>query len=139
MSRIDVFFTSWIVIWVILYYFKLFPYNPKIILACAIIVSLTILVTMIYNNVNIKNIVSFIIIFILTKLFPYYIVENKEISYYDIYFSCIIFFIYLIYLKILFGNTCDVIHKVYIKNICYGEKQPNPLKLFHKLKEYFIN
>ena len=29
MARIDIFFTSWIIIWFILYYINLFPYNPK--------------------------------------------------------------------------------------------------------------
>ena len=138
MARIDIFFTSWIIIWFILYYINLFPYNPKIVVISALIVCIIILFTMIYNNVNKLYICSFISILLLTKLLPYYFLKDTICNEIDIYFSIIIFMIYLIYLKILFGNVSDVLNKTYIKNICYGEKAPLPLKLFYSIRDFFI-
>ena len=138
MARIDIFFTSWIIIWFILYYINLFPYNPKIVVISALIVCIIILFTMIYNNVNKIYICSFISIFFLTKLLPYYFLKDTICNEIDIYFSIIIFMIYLIYLKILFGNVSDFLNKTYIKNICYGEKAPIPLKLFYSIRDFFI-
>lgn len=138
MARIDIFFTSWIIIWFILYYINLFPYNPKIVVISALIVCIVILFTMIYNNVNKIYICSFISILFLTKLLPYYFLKDTICNEIDIYFSIIIFMIYLIYLKILFGNVSDVLNKTYIKNICYGEKAPLPLKLFYSIRDFFI-
>jgi hypothetical protein len=136
MSKIDKFFTTWIMIWFFLYSFNLFPYNPKLVLYIAIIVSLIILFTMIYNQVNIYYIISFLIIFTLTKLIPYLLVKNNNYGYEDIYFSCSLFLIYLIYLKIIVGNTYECIHKLYIKNICYGECVPLPIQYMNKIKEW---
>ena len=139
MSKIDKFFTTWIMIWFFLYSFNLFPYNPKLVLYIAIIVSLIILFTMIYNQVNIYYIISFLILFTLTKLIPYLLVKNNTYGYEDIYFSCALFLIYLIYLKIIVGNTYECIHKLYIKNICYGEGTQARLRYIEKMKNWFFS
>jgi hypothetical protein len=138
MARIDIFFTSWIIIWFILYYINIFPYNPKIVIIFAIIICTIILFSMIYNNVNKIYIGSFIIIFFLTKLVPYYCLKDTLCNEMDIYFSILLFIIYLTYLKILFGNATEIINKTYIKNICYGEKAPLPVKLFYYIRDFFI-
>lgn len=139
MSKIDKFFTTWIMIWFFLYSFNLFPYNPKLVLYLAIIVSLIILCSMIYNRVNITFIISFLITFILTKLIPYLLIKNNTYGYEDIYFSFSLFMIYLIYLKIIVGNTYECIHKLYIKNICYGEGTPSRLRYIEKIKNWFFS
>ena len=137
MSRLDVFFTSWIMIWFILYYFNIFPYNPKIVLMFAILICSIILCSMLYNNVEKIYIFSFIIIFFLTKLLPYYFVKDSCYTDIDIYFSIFLFVLYLVYLKILFGDTYKFINKIYVKNICYGHKAPIPVQIINNIREYF--
>ena len=127
------FFTSWIMVWFISYYINIFPYNPKVILICAIIVSIIILFSMIYNNVNKIYIATFILILFVTKLVPYYCLKNTMCNEMDIYFSIIFFIIYLTYLKILFGSITEIINKIYIKNICYGEKAP-----LHYIRDFLL-
>ena len=138
MSKIDKFFTTWIMIWFFLYSFNLFPYNPKLVLYIAIIVSLIMLCSMIYNQVNIYYIITFLILFTLTKLIPYLLVKNNTCGYEDIYFSCSLFLFYLIYLKIIVGNTYECIHKLYVKNICYGEETQSRLRYIEKMKNWFF-
>jgi uncharacterized membrane protein len=138
MARIDIFFTSWIIIWFLLYYINIFPYNPKIVLICAIIVCTIILFSMLYNNVNKIYIGSFIIIFFITKLIPYYCLKDTICNENDIYFSILLFIIYLTYLKILFGNATEIINKTYVTNLCYGEKAPIPVKIFYYIRDFFI-
>jgi len=56
----------------------------------------------------------------------------------DVYFSILLFIIYLTYLKILFGNATEIINKTYVTNLCYGEKAPIPVKIFYYIRDFFI-
>ena len=133
MVRLDYFFTSWLVIWFLLYYFNLIKINPKIALLVAIIVNILIILAMVYNNVKILNIICSIVILIITKIIPYYLIKNDKSEKNDIYALIIIFIIYLLYVHIISGNIIETFNEIYYENLILGKKTPVPLSILSKI------
>ena len=133
MVRLDYFFTSWLVIWFLLYYFNLIKINPKIALLVAIIVNILIILAMIYNNVKILNVICSIVILIITKIIPYYLIKNDKSEKNDIYALIIIFIIYLLYVHIISGNIIETFNEIYYENLILGKKTPVPLSILSKI------
>ena len=133
MIRFDYYFTSWLVIWFLLYYFNFIKINPKIALLVAIIVNFLIILAMIYNNAKILNIICAIFIIITTKIIPYYLIKDEESKKNDIYAFIIIFIIYLLYVHIISGNIIDIFNEIYYENIILGKKTPIPLSMLSKI------
>jgi hypothetical protein len=135
MIRIDYYFTSWIVIWFLLYYFNIIKINPKLILICAIYVNILLIFGMFYNNVSNLNIICALIVLIITKLLPYYIVKDQKIVNKDINYSLLVFIIYLVYVQLLSGNIIKTFNEIYYENLILGKKTPIPLFILAKIIE----
>ena len=135
MIRIDYYFTSWIVIWFLLYYFNIIKINPKLILICAIYVNILIIFGMFYNNVSNLNIICALIVLIITKLLPYYIVKDQKIVNKDINYSLLVFIIYLVYVQLVSGNIIKTFNEIYYENLILGKKTPIPLFILAKIIE----
>ena len=135
MIRIDYYFTSWIVIWFLLYYFNIIKINPKLILICAIYVNILLIFGMFYNNVSNLNIICALIVLIITKLLPYYIVKDQKIVNKDINYSLLVFIIYLVYVQLVSGNIIKTFNEIYYENLILGKKTPIPLFILAKIIE----
>jgi hypothetical protein len=96
------FFSNWIFIWFILYYFSIIKYNPIGWLIIAILVSIIQLLLLLYVNSCKKSIiiVSLIIIFKMIMI----ILCKKTINMEDIKFSIILFSIYNLLLGLINKN-----------------------------------
>ena len=135
MIRIDYYFTFWLVIWFLLYYFKIIKINPKLIIQYAIIVNALIICAMIYNKIPLLNIISAFVVIILTKIIPYYLIKDKEINDKDIYYSLMVFILYLFYVQIMSGNLISKFNEIYYENLILGKKTPIPLFILSKIIE----
>lgn len=94
----DLIFTYWIFTWFLLYYL-VFPdlYNPKFALISGLIVNLVILCILIYNAVPLFYIIGFMIVILITKISPLYLIRKTKIRTSDIYFTVCLFLLYVLY------------------------------------------
>lgn len=94
----DLIFTYWIFTWFLLYYL-VFPdlYNPKFALISGLIVNLVILCILIYNAVPLFYIIGFMIVILITKISPLYLIRKTKIRANDIYFTVCLFLLYVLY------------------------------------------
>lgn len=94
----DLIFTYWIFAWFLLYYL-VFPnlYNPKFALISGLIVNLVILCILVYNTVPLFYIIGFVIVILITKISPLYLIRKTKIRKSDIYFTVCLFLIYVLY------------------------------------------
>ena len=97
MEKIYFIFSYWIFIWYLLYYFKIINiYNPKFAIIIGIIENSIIIILMLYYRTKIKLVLLFIIMMIILKIIPLYTIRNDKINYKDIFFTFILFIIYLL-------------------------------------------
>lgn len=117
MFNITYYFSNWIFIWFILYYYNLLTYNPLFALYCAFFIGyILFIIPMLANSMPFEYIFYFTLITIIIKVIPIYYIHknNKKIKIQDIQFSLILFLIYLIYI-----TYNDVIFVNYYKNILF--------------------
>jgi hypothetical protein len=134
--RFDYLFSYWIIVWYLLYFFRITYYNPKFVFICGIIVNLIILFFMIYYKTNTIIILLFIFGMFIIKIIPTYIIWNTNIKGKDILFTFTLFFIYLIWLYInnkslyyLYNDTKQV-----VLNKKYFPSTELLLKIYNYLK-----
>lgn len=106
--RADLVFSYWIFVWYILYALKFTKYSPKFALLFGIIDNIIFLFLMIAFGSNKRTILYFILINTLIKVLPYYTLINVPIKITDIYFTCLLLFVFVMWLHInkqsLIGN-----------------------------------
>jgi len=134
--RADLVFSYWIFVWYILYKFKLTKYSPKFALFFGIIDNIILLFLMIWFGSNKRTIFYFILINSLIKLLPYYTLIKEKIKLSDIYFTCILFLIFVLWLHInkqsLIGNI-KLIHN----SLLYNKNETPFLSLLENIKKNF--
>jgi hypothetical protein len=133
--RFDYLFSYWIIVWYLLYLFRITYYNPKFVFICGIIVNLIILFFMIYYKTNINVIIFTIFGMFLIKFIPIYTIWNTIIEWKDIFFAFILFFIYIIWLYIN-NKSLYYIYNDTIK-VIFNKKYFPLTELFIKLYNYF--
>ena len=123
----DLIFSYWIIIWYLLYCFRIVFINPKFSIICGLIVNLIILLIMIIYKTNIRIIFSFFVLFFISKLMPIFTIWNTKIKMNDVYATFFLFFIYFIWTlinkkKLIFftKQVRDLI--IYNKNVYPGMK-----------------
>jgi hypothetical protein len=128
--RIDLVFSYWIYFWYILYAFRIIKFSPKFPLILGLIDNFIMLVLMLLFGTSRRTIFYFIIVNTFIKIVPLYYLRNEPIKKIDIYFTCILFLIFIIWLHInkqsLFGNI-KLIHD----SLIYG-KDKTPFMSFVK-------
>jgi len=136
--RADLVFSYWIYIWYILYAVKITKFNPKFPLMLGLIDNIVMLFLMIYYNSSKKTIFFFIIINTIIKIVPLYYLRNEEIKLNDIYFTCVLFIIFIIWLHVnsqsLIGNL-KLIHD----SLLYNKNQTPFMSFWSKLETNFNN
>lgn len=128
--RFDLVFSYWIYIWYILYAFKIIRFSPKFPLLLGLIDNIIMLILMLTYGTSVRTIFYFIIINTLIKIVPLYYLRNEKIKMKDIYFTILLFGIFVLWLHInkqsLIGNL-KLIHD----SLLYG-KDKTPFMAFIK-------
>lgn len=93
----DLLFSYWLLIWFVLYYFKIVLYNPKWVFIIAMIYILIAIIIMIYNKSPPFKIFIFFMIGIISKAFPFYLIRNDPTNMRDIIFGVIVFLVYYLW------------------------------------------
>jgi hypothetical protein len=114
--RIDYFFSYWIVIWFIIYYFtiktNIVPekpkkyiqknLNPEFALYVALFENLCIFVYLLFHKPTITTVVKYIFVIIFLKVVPLYLLKNeKMVLPQDVFPVSILFILYNVYLSFL--------------------------------------
>lgn len=133
--RFDLVFSYWIYIWYILYAFKITTFSPKFPLILGLIDNIFMFILMILYGTSKRTIFYFIVINTFIKAVPLYYLRHEKIRMKDVYFTAILFVIFVLWLHInkqnLVGNL-KLIHD----SLLYG-KYNTPFMAF--LKKNFRN
>lgn len=134
--RFDLVFSYWIYIWYLFYIYRFISYSPKIAIGLGIIDNIIMLALMIYFGSNVKAIFYFILINTFIKVVPFYTLRNETIRLKDVYFTIILFIIFIIWLHInqqnLIGNI-KLIHD----SLLYNKNQTPFMSLLGKIENNF--
>lgn len=134
--RFDLVFSYWIYIWYLFYIYRFISYSPKFAIGLGIIDNIIMLALMIYFGSNVKAIFYFILINTLIKVVPFYTLRNETIRLKDVYFTIILFIIFIIWLHInqqnLIGNI-KLIHD----SLLYNKNQTPFMSLLGKIESNF--
>jgi hypothetical protein len=136
--RADLVFSYWIYLWYVLYAFKITIYSPKFPLILGLIDNIVMLALMLVYGTSRRTIFYFIVINTLIKIVPLYTLRNEPIKWRDIYFTTILFCIFILWLHLnkqsLFGNI-KIIHD----SLLFGQDKTPFMALINNLKKNFKN
>jgi hypothetical protein len=128
--RFDLVFSYWIYIWYILYAFKITTFSPRFPLLLGLIDNIIMFILMLTYGTSVRTIFYFLIINTAIKVLPLYYLRNESIKMKDIYFTILLFGIFVLWLHInkqsLIGNL-KLIHD----SLLYG-KDKTPFMAFIK-------
>lgn len=97
----DKFFSIWIFIYTIAYIFKITPYNPIILICFALTFFIITLLIVIYKLNEKSLLIYYLIVNIIGKLIPLFIIFNEKITNNDIIFTVYFILLYVIYMQII--------------------------------------
>ena len=107
----------WIIVYFILYYCKLFPYNPILLIMISIafqIISIT--CQYVFNNeFNTKLI--YLILILTIKIICFLLIYEIKITYHDVYFSIIFILTYSLYIFCNNDNILSIYSDLLLHNI----------------------
>ena len=134
--RADLVFSYWIYLWYIFYEFKIITFSPKFPLILGLIHNIVMLALMLVYYTSRETIFYFIIINTLIKVVPLYYLRFEQLKMKDIYFTVVLFCIFIIWLHLnkqsLIGNI-KVIHE----SLLYGQNKTPFMSLLNKIKMNF--
>jgi hypothetical protein len=136
--RPDLVFSYWIYFWYILYAYKFTTFSPKFPLIIGLVDNVIMLLLMLLYGTSYTTIFYFIIINTFIKIFPLYYLRSQHIRTKDIYFTIILFFIFILWLQFnkqsLIGNS-----NLIYNSILYGKNKTPFMELINKMKNNFKN
>lgn len=136
--RVDLVFSYWVYLWYVLYSFNFTEYSPKFPLILGLIDNLIMLIMMLLYGTSKRTIFYFILINTLIKAVPLYYLRNEKIKMKDIYFTLLLFVIFIFWLHInsqsLIGNL-KIIHD----SLLYGKNKTPFMALLNNIKKNFKN
>jgi hypothetical protein len=134
--RIDLVFSYWVYFWYILYYYRITTFSPKFPLLLGLFDNVVMLVLMMYYGTSNKTIVYFIVINTIIKVIPLYYLRDERLKIRDIYFTCILFIIFISWLYVngesLTGNA-----KLIYSSLLYEKNQTPFFILLEKIERNF--
>jgi hypothetical protein len=136
--RFDLVFSYWIYAWYLLYAFNITSYSPKFALLLGLMENMIMLLLMLLYGTSKETIFYFILINTLIKGLPLYYLMGQPIYLKDVYFTCALFVLFIIWLHInkqsLVGNM-----KIVYESLLYGKDQTPFMSLLKKVfKNYKI-
>jgi hypothetical protein len=136
--RADLVFSYWIYVWFVLYILHFTTYSPKFSLILGLIDNIIMLILMVYFGSKSKTIILFIIVNTLIKVIPLYYLRNQPLKIRDVYFTIVLFIVFVIWLHInkqsLVGNL-----KLVHDSLLYNKFQTPFMSLFNKIEKNFKN
>jgi hypothetical protein len=133
--RADLVFSYWIYLWFLLYFFRFTKYSPKFALILALLHNIIMLLLMILFKTRISKIINFVIINTIIKVMPLYYLRKEKIIINDIYFTFIIFLLFVIWVHInkqtLTGNL-KIIHD----SLLYEKNRTPLMNILSKIKKF---
>jgi hypothetical protein len=134
--RIDLVFSYWVYAWFLLYFFQWTKYLPKFALLIGLIDNLVMLLLMILFGTSMSTIITFVIINTIIKIIPLYYLRKERITIKDIYFTCVLFLLFVIWIHInkqtLVGNL-----KLVHDSLLYSENKTPFMNILSKIKKNF--
>jgi hypothetical protein len=134
--RPDLVFSYWIYVWFLLYFFQCTNYSPKFALLIGLIDNIVMLLLMILFGTTMTAIINFVIINTIIKIVPLYYLRKERIVIKDIYFTCILFLLFVIWIHLnkqtLVGNL-----KIVHDSLLYGQNRTPLMSLLSKIKKNF--
>lgn len=129
-------FSYWILLWFILYYFKLTSFSPKFAITVGIFENIVLFIFMLLWGTSTRTIIWFVIINTLIKILPFYYLRNESYNLKDIYFTFALFVLFIGWLHInkqsLVGNA-----KLIYDSLIYGKSNTPIMDLLHKIVHNF--
>jgi hypothetical protein len=109
--RVDFLFSYWIVFWYILFMFNLISYNPKFVLVVALIQNTVLFIYKLWIG---SFLVAFLlgIIILCMKVIPLYTLYDTKIKKKDIYFSIVLFILYIIWIYLNGTHLYDIMIEI---------------------------
>ena len=111
----DLIFSYWIFIWFLFYYFKIIKYNPYLLLILALLSNIYSFVMLIYYK-NYYKATLFLIVNLLIKALPIYLLKDTKIRKKDIYFSIIYILAYIFYVYLRGYKLNQIYYKEGLKS-----------------------
>ena len=128
-------FSNWILVWFILYYFKLISFSPKFAITIGLLENIIKIILMLLWGKSIKSTILFIIIVIIIKILPFYYLRNESYNLKDIYFTFGLFLVYNIWLYINNQNLINNSKMVY-DSLINGKNETPAMNLLNKIEKY---
>jgi len=129
-------FSYWVLLWFILYYFKLTSFSPKLAITIGILENIVLFILMIIWGTSLRTILWFVIINTLIKIMPFYYLRNESYTLKDVYFTVGLFCLFIVWLHInkqsLIGNA-----KLVYDSLIYGKDSTPFMSLLHKIENNF--
>lgn len=118
MVNIFNFFSIWIFIWYLFYFFKYISYSPKLAFIIAFIQNIVIIMLLLYEKIVFNHgkyifILLFLCIIGVLKIVPLYTIRKDGIHLKDLYFLFCLFALYNVWLFIQDKNMLDLYIKAY--------------------------
>ena len=136
--RPDLIFSYWIYLWYVLYFLKIVSYSPKFALIIGLIDNIIMLLLMIHFGTSKKTIILFVIINTIIKIIPLYYLRHEKILLTDIYFTILLFAVFLIWIDVnkqtLVGNI-----KLMHDSLLYSKNNTPFIYLFNKIERNYKN
>jgi hypothetical protein len=138
--RMDFVFSYWIYIWYLLYIFTPLniQYSPKFVLILGLFDNIIMLIIMLLYGTDKKTIFYFIIINIIIKVVPLYYLRNEKIRLIDIYFTFLLFIVFILWLHINKQSLTGNIKLIY-DSLVYGKDKTPFMAILKKLKNNYKN
>ena len=129
-------FSYWVLLWFILYYFKLTSFSPKFAITIGILENIVLFILMVIWGTSLRTILWFVIINTLIKIMPFYYLRHESYTLKDVYATICLFIIFVIWLHInkqsLIGNA-----KIIYDSFIYGKDKTPFMSLLHKIENNF--
>jgi hypothetical protein len=136
--RPDLIFSYWIYVWYLLYIFNYTSYNPKFALILGLIDNIIMLILMLHYNTPRKTIVIFVIVNTLIKVVPLYYLRKVMVKWKDIYFTGVLFLIFILWLHLNKQNLVGNVKMIY-ESLLYGKDKTPIMALINKMEKNFKN
>jgi len=132
--RFDLIFSYWIFAWFIMYVNNITAYSPKFAFIVGIIENIFLLTFMIYMGINKTKIVHFVMINTIIKVLPLIYLKKEQIMIKDIYFTIVLFIMFIFWLQINNQNVVDNTKIIFDSYFDNTKKSPSML-LFDYLQK----
>jgi hypothetical protein len=117
--RTDLIFSFWILVWLLLYFMHIVTIAPKFLVLVGVVENIVLVGMLMMSKSSFYYIFRFFFINFWIKIFPLYFLWNIKITRKELYYSFIVFILYLIWLYInnetLYSIYYSCMYKTYIQ------------------------